>query len=216
MHLSSTLNPPAPPASISRSDRWSAICAWLVRRRVRLTVLIFVALMAEDLLIGVRPHHVFNFGDGESSLGLVLVAVGIAMRSWAAGVLHKTRELTTTGPYALIRNPLYVGSFMIMCGFATLIDDVENIFIILGPLAFLYYLQVLEEEKRLVTIYEGRWHEYAATVPRFFPRRLPRWGSMFSTMFASWSLHDWMGSREYRAMAATLLGLAAIDLWSRW
>jgi protein-S-isoprenylcysteine O-methyltransferase Ste14 len=182
-----------------------------VRRRVRITVIVFVILMAEDVLAGVRPHSLANLRDPESDLGIILILLGLAARSWAAGVLHKTRELTTTGPYALIRNPLYVGSFLIMAGFATLIDDVENIFVILGPLAGLYLLQVLHEERVLSQKYEERWQEYARNVPRFIPRRLPN----PKTMFATWSLHDWTGSREYRAMSAVLCGLIAVELWRR-
>ena len=145
-------------------------------------------------------------------MGLLCIALGVTLRSWSAGVLHKTWELTTTGPYALIRNPLYVGSFLIMSGYATLIDDVENIFVILGPLAFLYYLQVLHEERTLFNKYGMRWQEYASHVSRFFPWRLPQPGTLFGT----WSVRDWLGSREYRAMIATLAGIAALDLWRRW
>jgi protein-S-isoprenylcysteine O-methyltransferase Ste14 len=195
--------------SISGGGAWSKIAAYLVRRRVRITVIIFVALMAEDVLIGVRPHPIFNIRDPKSVVGLLLVFTGLAVRSWAAGVLHKTRELTTTGPYAVIRNPLYVGSFLIMAGFATLIDDVENIYIILGPLAGLYFLQVLHEERVLSEKYESRWQEYASAVPRFIPRRIPSPRSMFAT----WQRHDWVGSREYRAMGAVLAGIAAIEIW---
>jgi protein-S-isoprenylcysteine O-methyltransferase Ste14 len=183
-----------------------------VRRRVRLTVVIFVLLMAEDVLIGVRPHSLLAWRDPKTVVGCALVVAGLAVRSWAAGVLHKTRELTTTGPYALVRNPLYVGSFLIMAGFATLIDDVENIYVILGPLAGLYFLQVLHEERILSQKYDVRWQAYAARVPRFLPRRLPKAG----TVLASWKLRDWLGSREYRALIATLIGLVAVEAWRRW
>ncbi len=202
----------APDAAQSGRNAWKSIAAFLVRRRVRITVAIFVLLVLEDVIIGVRPHSVFHLRDPEAALGLALVALGVAVRSWAAGVLHKTWDLTTTGPYAIIRNPLYVGSFLIMSGYATLIDDVENIFVILGPLAGMYYLQVLHEERTLSQKYESRWHAYASAVPRFFPSRLPRGGTLFST----WSVRDWLGSREYRAMGSALLGVAALEMWRRW
>jgi protein-S-isoprenylcysteine O-methyltransferase Ste14 len=201
----------AEPALSTRSTL-EAIAAWLVRRRVRLTLAIFVALVAEDVLTGVKPHSVLDIRDPATAFGLSLVLLGVLIRSWAAGVLHKTWELTTTGPYSIIRNPLYVGSFLIMTGYAALIDDFENIYVILGPLAFLYYLQVLQEERNLSKKYEARWQEYARETPRFLPGRLPRLGTLFST----WSLRDWLGSREYRALGATLLGLAALELWRRW
>ena len=42
-----------------------------------------------------------------------MAAVGLWIRGWSAGTIHKDEELTTTGPYAFARNPLYVGSFLI-------------------------------------------------------------------------------------------------------
>ena len=86
------------------------------------------------------------------------------------------------------------------------------LFVILGPLALLYYLQVLHEERVLSKKYEARWHDYASRVPRFFPRRLPELKMLYST----WSRADWLGSREYRAMLATLAGVLALDVWRQW
>ena len=197
----------ASPAIASSENRWQAIAAWLVKRRVRLTVFVFVALMAEDVLIGVRPHDLFDGRDIESVVGIALIAVGLAIRSWAAGILQKSREVTTSGPYAIIRNPLYVGSFLVMGGFCSLIDDFENIFFVMGPVAGLYFLQVLHEERFLSRQFGPRWEEYARAVPRFVPRRLP------TAPFVDWSMDSWTRNREYRAFGAVLLGMAAVQLW---
>ncbi|MCA9399552.1 MAG: isoprenylcysteine carboxylmethyltransferase family protein, partial [Candidatus Omnitrophica bacterium] len=48
--------------------------------------------------------------------GLWVVIIGLLVRTWANGYAIKTEKLTTSGPYAHIRNPLYVGSFLIMTG----------------------------------------------------------------------------------------------------
>jgi protein-S-isoprenylcysteine O-methyltransferase Ste14 len=189
------------------SGRWNRIAAYLVERRVRITLAVFVVLMIEDVLIGIEPHDLLDFRDPESLVGLGLIVAGLALRSWSAGILRKTRELTTTGPYSIIRNPLYVGSFMIMAGFCTIIDDPENIWIVLGPLAGLYILQILHEERTLAKLYGDRWDAYASSVPRLLPRRLPR------TTKSKWTYAQWAGSREYNAFAATLIGLLAVQVW---
>ncbi len=186
---------------------WQKIAAWLVYRRVRLTLAVFAILLVEDVLIGVKPHGIFAYRDPEAVLGCMLIFAGLAVRSWSAGLLRKNRELTTIGPYALVRNPLYVGSFLIMCGFTTLIDDLENIFFVLGPIAGLLYLQVLYEERHMAKLFPSQWPQYACTVPRFFPRSLP------SAAFAPWDANQWLGSREYNALGATLLGMLAVELW---
>jgi protein-S-isoprenylcysteine O-methyltransferase Ste14 len=183
--------------------------AYLVQRRVRLTLLAVALMMIEDVFEGIEPHRLTNLHDRHAVLGLAIIVGGLGLRSWAAGVLHKTRELTTTGPYAIIRNPLYVGSFMIMIGFCAIIDDDENVWVVLGPLAGLYLLQVFYEEQKLAGIFGERWQAYAAAVPRFLPRRLP------PAPFATWQLSDWIGSREYRALSSVLAGLLAVELWRR-
>jgi len=45
-------------------------------------------------------------------------AIGLWVRARAAGHLHKQEILTVTGPYAFTRNPLYLGSFILMIGAA--------------------------------------------------------------------------------------------------
>src|SRR5699024_9007598 len=46
-----------------------------------------------------------------------LVAVGLALRVWPLGHLEKYQAMITTGPYAYTRNPAYLGSFIVFCGF---------------------------------------------------------------------------------------------------
>jgi protein-S-isoprenylcysteine O-methyltransferase Ste14 len=48
--------------------------------------------------------------------GFVIAAIGEAARIWAAGHLEKGREVTRSGPYRLVRHPLYAGSAVIGLG----------------------------------------------------------------------------------------------------
>jgi protein-S-isoprenylcysteine O-methyltransferase Ste14 len=148
-----------------------------------------------------------NFRDLETVVGLGLIAAGLALRSWAAGILHKHTQLTTSGPYALIRHPLYVGSFLMMIGFCTLVDDKENIWFVLGPFVALYFLHILKEERNLAGKFGEEWKKYADSVPRLLPRRLRTGGT------ARWSLNQWTRNREYQALGAASLGLLAIEAW---
>jgi protein-S-isoprenylcysteine O-methyltransferase Ste14 len=186
---------------------WQRISDWLVYRRVRLTLAVFAILLVQDALVGVEPHGLFAYRDPVAVTGCMLIFAGLGIRSWSAGILRKNRELTTTGPYALVRNPLYVGSFLIMCGFCTMINNVLTIVYVLGPIAGLYFLQVLHEERYLAKLFPSRWPDYARTTPRFFPRSLPK------AAFAPWDAGQWLGSREYNALGATLLGMLAVELW---
>jgi hypothetical protein len=52
------------------------------------------------------------------TIGVSIALVGEALRWWAAGHLEKSREVTQSGPYRLMRHPLYVGSSIVGAGFA--------------------------------------------------------------------------------------------------
>jgi len=67
-------------------------------------------------------------------LGLPFIVLGEALRIWASGHIHKMREVTRTGPYALCRHPLYVGHFLITAGF--LIAGDQPLVAIFGLLVF--------------------------------------------------------------------------------
>jgi protein-S-isoprenylcysteine O-methyltransferase Ste14 len=56
-------------------------------------------------------------------IGMVLIFLGEGIRTWAAGHLQKNEVLTVTGPYAYVKNPLYIGSIFITAGFCILADN---------------------------------------------------------------------------------------------
>ena len=84
------------------------------------------------MVLRTQPIMPFNLNQFGSVLGTGMALAGLAIRSWAAGTLHKMKELTRSGPYAMVRNPLYVGSFFMMFGFCALIADAHTIWIIAG------------------------------------------------------------------------------------
>lgn len=119
----------------------------------------------------------------------------------------KSRELTVVGPYALVRNPLYVGSFLMMFGFCIICRDVATLLFIAGPMSILYWVQVQIEEKRMAEFFPGQWPSYFASVPRFLPRLYAR------QAFCGWSVNEWAGNREYQAVGASIVGLIAVYFW---
>lgn len=198
---------PTSPAPQSAKPWWDGLVHLLVRWRVRITVIVFAALLLEDVLEGLKPHDLTNFHDIRAVVGCSLVLAGLVLRSWAAGTLQKNVQLITSGPYGIIRNPLYIGSFLMMIGFCTIVDDAENIWFVLGPFTVLYVIRVLREEHSLSRKFGGQWQKYVNSVPRFFPRRFPR------ISVADWNLGQWLDNREYRAVSAVCLGFIALESW---
>lgn len=183
----------------------------LVDRRVPISVALFATLVGLDIVVfDSRPRNLTSLADPLVAPALLLIVAGLLVRSWAAGTLRKRQQLATTGPYAWVRNPLYVGSFLMMVGFGTLMRDALALWIVIGPVAWLYWHAVQSEERNLARLFPNDWPRYTASVPRFVPRRLiwPR--------ATDWSLAQWVRNSEYQAWLGSALALAAIALWQAW
>jgi protein-S-isoprenylcysteine O-methyltransferase Ste14 len=126
----------------SEAGRFTATTQFIVRRRVPLSILLFAAMLTFDLYRGVQPGNLFDLRDPVAVGAGLLALLGVALRSWAAGILHKGTEITTVGPYRMIRNPLYAGSFLMMIGFTTLIATPLTLLIVMGPVMLIYALTV--------------------------------------------------------------------------
>jgi len=105
-------------------------------------------------------------------IGAVFAILGGLVRAWAAGTIRKNRVLTTAGPYAFTRNPLYFGSFLI--GVGLVIASGRPWFVLLLVGFVLIYDRVMrKEERRLERLFGDEYRRYAREVPRFLPRRIP-------------------------------------------
>jgi hypothetical protein len=104
--------------------------------------------------------------------GSGFVLAGLALRAAAAGHIRKNRELTATGPNAYTRNPLYMGSILIAVGF---IVAARNPWIALATLLMfvIIYLPVIRAEENYLRSAFADYDQYAAQVPRIFPRLTP-------------------------------------------
>jgi len=137
--------------------------------------------------------------------GGVLVMIGLVIRAAASGHIKKNRELTTAGPYAYSRNPLYLGSILIALGFVV---AARNAWIAAGAalmFIIIYVPVVMAEEKYLRSIFAD-YDQYAAHVPRFFPRLT----AYKSGEAGGYSRELYMKHREYQAALGSGLMMAAL------
>ena len=108
-------------------------------------------------------------------LGLGLIAGGVAVRVWAQSYLHHRLErgasqLTTGGPYRLVRNPLYIGNTLIFAG-ATVFSRL----LWMVPISAVwsvatYTLTIRWEEQHLAAQYGQPYLDYLKRVPRWVPQ----------------------------------------------
>jgi len=103
------------------------------------------------------------------SVGFVFVLVGMAVRIWSAGTIVKQEELATGGPYAYVRNPLYLGSLLMAVGYGYwwLPPVLVVLFLII------YWPTIRREEAYLASRYGAAYAEYCGKVPRLIPRLTP-------------------------------------------
>src|SRR5690349_12402560 len=81
--------------------------------------------------------------------GTVLIAAGLLLRSIASAHIRKNQELTTSGPYAYTRNPLYLGSLLLAAGFALAARSGWIMVLMLVFFALIYYPVIRAEEEFL-------------------------------------------------------------------
>ncbi len=102
------------------------------------------------------------------AVGLPVSLAGLALRAWAAGHLAKNEALAVAGPYALTRNPLYLGSLIVALGLAVAGASVFLILLFLAVFMLVYYPVMELEEQHLRKLFAG-YTEYADRVPLLLP-----------------------------------------------
>jgi protein-S-isoprenylcysteine O-methyltransferase Ste14 len=144
------------------------------------------------------------------AIGAVIALAGVTLRAVASGHISKDSELTTSGPYAYTRNPLYLGSIIIAAGFALAARSGWVMLAIIILFAAIYVPVIRSEEEFLRSRFPG-FDAYARQVPRLWPRwSKPRAGAR------SFSRERYLRHREYNALigtAAMMAALAAKLLW---
>jgi len=145
---------------------------WLFRHRTSLPLPVAAAILT--LRIGQAPPSTLLLASG-----VVVTMLGELLRLWGVhqiGAISRTRSnrlgpLVASGPFAVVRNPLYVGNIALWIGFALtarLVWLAPAILVLLG----LEYHAIVQWEERLLEARLGDvYRDYAARVPRWIPRR---------------------------------------------
>ncbi len=132
--------------------------------------------------------------------GALVLVPGLVLRAVASGYVQKDKQLTTSGPYAYTRNPLYFGSLLLAAGFAIAARSWWIVALMLLMFALIYVPVIAGEERYLRQTFP-EYADYARHVPRLLPRLTP-YGNRQDAYAAS----RYWKHREYRA----ILGCAAL------
>jgi protein-S-isoprenylcysteine O-methyltransferase Ste14 len=103
-------------------------------------------------------------------LGALTGVIGLWVRAYAAGYLHKQEVLTVTGPYAFTRNPLYLGSAFLALGAGIATRSWKSALILIVYFAVFYFIVMRREATELHLRHGASFEAYARAVPLFIPR----------------------------------------------
>ena len=141
------------------------------------------------------------------AVGFVFVAMGETVRFWSAGLLLKTKELMTAGPYSYTRNPLYLGRLLILTGVVIMVNLPNYLSwaaLVVGWAFFLFgYMRRKErvEPARLREEHGEVYDRYYAAVPALFPT----FHAYEYATPAKWSMERMLRNREYWMVIGLLL-----------
>ena len=143
-------------------------------------------------------------------VGTLFIAVGEFLRIWAVGyagastrarTLGAARDLVTTGPYSYVRNPLYLGNFLLSLGICLL----ANVYWLVAVLVVGYFCQYLPiialEETYLLESCGSVYQTYREQVPRFVPQFRP---------YSNPSDHDFSFARAIKSEKRTLTAIICV------
>ncbi len=109
-------------------------------------------------------------------IGGILVCIGEAMRIWAAGHLQRNIEITTSGPYAYLRDPLYFGRLGLLLGFCIMGWGYDLILMVVGLGVFFFQYMPRKYHKemaRLEKLFGEEYKKYAQNTRSLIPRLKP-------------------------------------------
>ena len=187
----------------------------VIQKRIKRPRFLWVYPLAAWVLCTARPT--------EASLrwGALLALLGEGLRLWANGYVGhrkvnwtqqwrndpKIGQLITAGPYAFVRHPLYLGSFLIGLGFCVLAATVWLPVVALIFFLLVYRAKMLNEEETLREEGGEAYQRYHAAVPQWLPT-----GRRYDQRFGAWSWQGIVASKEWKTTLWLVVGLIVVYL----
>ncbi|MDX8404817.1 MAG: methyltransferase [Mariprofundus sp.] len=143
-------------------------------------------------------------------MGLGVIILGEALRIWASGYIHKSAEVTSSGPYAMCRHPLYLGHFIIASGFCIAANSLPAFIIVTVSFLIIYVPTWKNEEQNLIKLFGETYVEFMASRCAI----LPRWNAQIFSGEFSWAMvkqhREW---NHVLGLAAGAAGMIAIGVF---
>ena len=144
------------------------------------------------------------------AVGMPFIVIGELLRIWAVGyagastrarTLGAARDLVTTGPYGYVRNPLYLGNFLLSLGVCL----VANVYWLVAILVIGYFFQYLP----IIALEEAYLLESCGSVYQVYRERVPRFIPQFHS-YPDASPHDFSFARALKSEKRTLTAIICV------
>jgi len=135
--------------------------------------------------------------------GFAIGSLGEAIRFWAAGHLHKAREVTSSGPYQWFAHPLYLGSSVMGVGLSVACRSATVAVLIALYLGATLVAAIRSEEAVLRRSFGDQYDRY---------RRPDVGGPPNADVGRGFSLAQAIANREHHAAVGLVLALLLL-LW---
>jgi protein-S-isoprenylcysteine O-methyltransferase Ste14 len=139
-------------------------------------------------LVSIALHFIVPFSLSQGifrqiliPVGSILIIIGIALvvvarREFAhfrqpTDPGHPTTQVVTTGVFAISRNPLYLGSVLVLFGIALALNMLWSLVMLLLSMILCHYILIIPEEQYLTAKFGDEYKEYAASVHRWLGRK---------------------------------------------
>jgi protein-S-isoprenylcysteine O-methyltransferase Ste14 len=145
-----------------------------MRKRALTIKLLVVALLGVVLF----SHHPFAEGSmldqSFEAVGYILLAAAAIGRLWCAAYIsgNKKSSLVVSGPYSLVRNPLYFFSMLGFIGAGFALESFTVAALFAAIFALTHMPAIRAEEEKLDSLFGNEFTAYRDAVPSFFPRSL--------------------------------------------
>lgn len=145
-------------------------------------------------------------------LGMALVVFGqvlrLSGRNFKKEYSREGRALITEGPYALTRNPMYLGTFVMGAGFIVILWPWWFLLIYAGMFLLRFRNLIVSEEKKLASQFGRVYADYRLETPGFFPRPdklLPL--NKYVPLKWPWIKKEWSAIAAWFILVAIIEGL---------
>lgn len=188
-----------------------------MKKRLKINGLImFLAVLLTGFFPSLFLRHAgtSSLDDAVEIFGVGCILLGQLFRVSARGYKSERskegQQLVEGGPYSLVRNPMYLGIFLIGLGVVCVLFNWWVTLLFLVVFIIRYALLIFKEEKRLLAVFGSAYAAYMRRVPRIVPgftTLADRDISEYLPLKAHWI------KKEIGSILALLLSVAFLESW---